>query len=106
MKKQSGWSYVSQAIAFALLFGVTAWNLYLQKPIFMSLFWGVVVYFVYHIISIVTSSIIARLLHEYEVQRLQRETEEASALEEEEEEEALRAHEESRQPEQSKAGES
>ncbi len=87
---KSGWRYISQTIGFALLFAVTAWNLHLGKDILMSFFWGGVVYFVFQIISTVTSSVIARLLHDYEVKRIQDEAVEAAALEEEEEEEAYR----------------
>lgn len=65
------WKEISRLIAFTLLFAVLAVNLYQGASIGTSIFRAVVVYLVFTIISLLATSIIVRILHDYEMRRMQ-----------------------------------
>jgi hypothetical protein len=76
---------ISKYIGFILLFGVIALRLYQGDAIIPSIVWGGVVYLVYTILMILLMNVMAKILHDFELQRMR----EVAEQEEDEEEEAL-----------------
>jgi hypothetical protein len=83
---------ISKTIGMLLLFGVIAWNLYMGASVFYAVFRGVVVYLVFNIISILSSQLFARLLTDFEIQRVRQ----LNEVEEMEERKRLQDKEDSR----------
>jgi len=75
------WKELSKIIALLILFAVIALNLYNGTAIIGSIFRGLVAYLTFHIINIIVSNIVAKILNDFEYKRLQ----EIIALEEAEE---------------------
>ncbi|MBD3167519.1 hypothetical protein GF324_13040 [bacterium] len=76
---------ISKYIGFILLFGIIAVRLYQGDAIIPSLVWGGAVYLLYNIFSIIIMNVLAKILHDFELQRMR----EMAEQEEDEEEEAL-----------------
>lgn len=67
----SSWRDLSRILAVIIALGLIVYNLYLGTEILESLFRGVVAYLVFNILNILLTTILWRVISDYEFRRLE-----------------------------------